>query len=365
MIDVQITIQGQGFLVAPTWDRIRDLPQNVNGTPPGAAVAFENEFTSNPGQRPDNDITVNLKVTGFAGGTVTLFRGGGAVHDEPRFTIDVVVPVLQLRVATPGAIPVAEPLPVSEPPPLAADSFQFQAQPPQNVTSSYEELTTFAAMPRVERRFFELRIVSRNVDGTLVEEDKIELTDENIGWQFENLSQLPELFRRLPDGRYRLYLHEDGTDRLVLDFIIEGGQPSEVPAQDHNNAAPAEDEPANQGQTGPNLQHDGSTTFANERVEPAETAGDLESGALATAAEKGRAGQPGVVMQSDSGDSEERPALATFAEQLGQAALFFYGGVVISAASLGLADRDDCEKSVDRAIGRFGRLRQNRHGVGH
>lgn len=58
-----------------------------------------------------------------------------------------------------------------------------------------------------------------------------DLEDPNSGEGFE-LSQLPELFKRLPDDRYRIYLIEGQTERLVLDFIIRDGQPIESQSDD-------------------------------------------------------------------------------------------------------------------------------------
>jgi hypothetical protein len=54
---------------------------------------------------------------------------------------------------------------------------------------------------------------------------------ENVAFVFDE-SRLPDLFGRLPNDRYRLYLFEDGTERLVLEFIIVG--------VDSNSVAPTE-----------------------------------------------------------------------------------------------------------------------------
>jgi len=45
------------------------------------------------------------------------------------------------------------------------------------------------------------------------------------------LDNLPALLKKLPDGRYRIYLSEDGRTRLVIDVVVQGGRPID-PAQD-------------------------------------------------------------------------------------------------------------------------------------
>ena len=61
-----------------------------------------------------------------------------------------------------------------------------------------------------------------------------------------DISRLPEAFGRLPDDRYRLYLVEDGTERLVLDFVIQqttdAGDPVPLPLDDGDPPAGKLDE---------------------------------------------------------------------------------------------------------------------------
>jgi hypothetical protein len=52
---------------------------------------------------------------------------------------------------------------------------------------------------------------------------------EDIDVPLDTLRDLPTLFRRLPDGHYRLYLTErgGGQRRLVLDVFVRRGQPAD------------------------------------------------------------------------------------------------------------------------------------------
>ena len=59
-----------------------------------------------------------------------------------------------------------------------------------------------------------LKIVSASGD----EGDDINVPDQS-------LSDLPKLFSKLPDGRYRIYLSEDGRTRLVIDVVVRQGRP--------------------------------------------------------------------------------------------------------------------------------------------
>ncbi len=52
----------------------------------------------------------------------------------------------------------------------------------------------------------------RKLEGVTVEKKKVE--EEPEEQKTFDPSQLPELFRRLPDDRYRLYLIEEGAERL-------------------------------------------------------------------------------------------------------------------------------------------------------
>ena len=83
-----------------------------------------------------------------------------------------------------------------------------------------------------EIRYYEFRVVTFDDEGNLVEreEDRINLNDDRLeAIKPFNPSKLPALFGRLPADRYRIYLIEEGAERLILEFIIQGGQPVETP----------------------------------------------------------------------------------------------------------------------------------------
>ena len=62
------------------------------------------------------------------------------------------------------------------------------------------------------------RIVLRIISPLEVEGSDIQLPDRA-------LNDLPGLFKKLPDGHYRVYLLEDGHERLVIDVLVRQGRP--------------------------------------------------------------------------------------------------------------------------------------------
>jgi phage terminase large subunit-like protein len=62
------------------------------------------------------------------------------------------------------------------------------------------------------------RIVLRIISPLEVEGKDIQLPDRA-------LNDLPGLFKKLPDGHYRVYLLEDGHERLVIDVLVRQGRP--------------------------------------------------------------------------------------------------------------------------------------------
>ena len=131
-------------------------------------------------------------------------------------------------IPTPEALPVlnqaVEPLDVS---------FEFSNS---EFVISQSPLSTAApsSVADLPTRFFQLRIVSFGATGEeeLVINKSVSRLMFNKEGEFDP-SLLPVLFRRLPDDRYRLYLIEEGADRLVLDFVIRQGQPSESIDDNH------------------------------------------------------------------------------------------------------------------------------------
>jgi hypothetical protein len=84
---------------------------------------------------------------------------------------------------------------------------------------------------------------------------------EDIRIDEEYLRNLPELFERLPDDRYRLYMiREDGVAQMVTDVIIRGGRSAETVDDFDESALPVGETSGDQG-------------------EPAEPRVDIRSGA--------------------------------------------------------------------------------------
>jgi hypothetical protein len=166
-----------------------------------------------------------------------------------------------------------------------------------------------------------------------------------------DLSKLPELFGRLPADRYRIYLIEDGAERLVLDFIIRQGQPIEIPEEDSENAG------GDSEVTDP---------FEEDAVQPQ----DLDNGPLPP--QDGVA--PSTTPVTFSGTDEHlmqnaavsaprvlaHPTLGSgsFAERFGQARFYSHGGVVVGVAALATAANRRRERSMDRLMERFGDRRR-------
>ena len=118
------------------------------------------------------------------------------------------------------------------------------------VTAPQEQINSIGTTVNTAERYYALRIVTFGQNGEINETELTkdgqevalgDLEDPESGEGFE-LSQLPELFKRLPDDRYRLYLIDGQTERLVLDFVIRQGQP--VEAQDDAGEGPQSGTPA-------------------------------------------------------------------------------------------------------------------------
>jgi hypothetical protein len=142
-------------------------------------------------------------------------------------------------------------------------------------------------------------------------------------------SKLPALFGRLPADRYRIYLIEDGTERLILDFIIQQGQPIEVPETfegdvDEVPVVPMEGNGA------------AAEVFDVDQLAPP-GAGDF-----------------GWVLPVPANQSQ---IAESFAERFGNASFISHGGMMVGAAALAAASAGRWEKSMDQVMEQFGRRR--------
>ncbi len=250
----EVTVQvqdpaGAGFVIEIDWlegDQTPPIPTVppanltartvqgvVDGTPADLTISHQYEDAPDPAN-PAADINVIYRVVGFAEGTIVLNESGNPLQDRGQFqttvTIDVAAPLFPFFPQLPtvqafGPLPQPVPTIFSIPSPQR----QFTLNAPQQLINS------IGTTVQTSERYYVLRIVTFGEQGEikLIQEDgrqEYRLKDmEDSGAEdgFE-LSQLPELFKRLPDDRYRIYLIDGQTERLVLDFIIRQGQPTEA-----------------------------------------------------------------------------------------------------------------------------------------
>ncbi len=199
---------------------------------------FRHQYAANPEPDPSDDINVTVTITDFAQGSIILVNGNAVLLDD-RYEVTIVVPVRPPDTPTIAQLPEPEPLPTPFPsPPTVETSFEFTPADPRQGTSLQVENTPGVTSEQ-DQRYYELRIVSFDENGKLIElKERINLSEDSQAGKFApfELSKLPELFERLPDDRYRLYLiEEDRTERLVLEFLIRQGRPVEAPEVDELN----------------------------------------------------------------------------------------------------------------------------------
>jgi hypothetical protein len=228
--------------------------------------------------------------------------------------------------------------------------------PPQIVTTLAPQ-SSGATTSDVEQRYYELRIVTVNAQGQEQEPDELRtpLTNEALGVGADeanpgsilpfHLGRLRDLFRRLPDDHYRIYLMEDGAERLILDFTIQQGRPVEVqedtPTIDQNNA----ERPAD-----PQLPPDDEVPAAS--IE--------EVGPVAVLPIPGHE----VYVSMAHGANlvpEHEIQTWSFAQRLGRTEFIAHGGILVTAAGLLPAARSRRETAADRLMAKFGRQPRNQY----
>lgn len=293
---------------------------------------YEHVYFDNPDGIDSPFILVPVRVSEFAGGNVDINIGAddlqnfvqqpGSLRDQfgnpiaINLNFDtsvgimtvVVLDVLEFQVAIsvplPAELPIAPPLspqmtPLPPPAPVMADIADPATLP-----------NTAGLTGQTEERFYELRIVSFNQDGKLVEtlEQRLNLSEPELQAIAPfNPSRLPDLFKRLPGDRYRLYLFEDGAERLILEFVIERvgdeGRPVELPSR-----------------------------VEGEPLEPSE-AGDLDVPAK-TEEDDPVGDEPIPAGAPKLGDASpiSSPGADRFAEELSRASFVSSGGLVFGAA---------------------------------
>jgi hypothetical protein len=134
------------------------------------------------------------------------------------------------------------------------------------------------------------------------------------------------LFGRLPADHYRIYLIEDGAERMILEFTIQQGQPIEIP------------------------EREATDPFTDEQAAP-------QAPNAVPAPNQNKADGPPVENDASSNGAPIKAADA-FAERLGKASFLSHGGVVVGAAALAFSKRGRWEQSIDRLMERFDRRRR-------
>jgi hypothetical protein len=299
-----------------------------------------------------------VRLLTFANDTIQPTVGGVPLVFEKTVVIDVLT--LPTLVPTVVIEPLSVEAPVPPPVQVRAEVAQAVEAPPQQFLPITGGVTSAG-----EERFYELRVVTFDKDGVPVEarEARIRLDDPRLKainpfnpklnrTEKFNLSKLPILFGRLPADHYRIYLIEDHTERLILDFTIQQGQPIEIRETESTNSA---------------VNKDATDPFGDEAAPQAPDANQNNGGQPAErvpvrngAANNYRYQVEPTPATPDSKLSSKVPMSAdAFAEQLGRTSFVSHGGIVLGAAAFAFARNGRWEQSMDRLMERFDRRRQS------
>jgi hypothetical protein len=338
-------------------------PKSVTQLERATLYSFSHKYNLNPLGTATTSIPIQLILTAFAAesGTnkIQLIEDDVSVLPlKSELTLEPLVRddlsplqqpfVIDLVLTTPpgksaGAVPLPEPLPT---PFVAAPIVETQVELEQQpIVPTQVTVQTSAGVASEEtERYYELRVVTFTGEGEPTDRDGVWIKLILSGKDAEdpraqeifpfNPGKLRELFSRLPDDRYRLYLIEGEAERLLLDFVIQQGRPVEM--QETDPTAPADD-----------------VSPSNQLEQPADTL--LETGASPAPSETGASNTTGIVpIQTE----QYRPP--SFAERVGRASFVSHGGVVLTAAVMSGAPRASHQASVDRLLAHFGRRRPNK-----
>jgi hypothetical protein len=374
-IRVEVTdLVGSNFEITINWREgsPRNIPpalavapdfnsQRILATLPGLAFSnpatFQHLYTTPPDEvRPNNLIPVFVGITNFAKGTIFLSTDAESILVEPNgnplnndlpngIQVTILVPFAEIPL-TAAALPQPTPLPTPFVAPRIINA-NFEPPPQQPIEAvTFEAQTSTGVATETRDRHYELRIVSFDENGIPVDNVEQPLDLSNVPNEFAddevarkkaemvynfNPSKLRDLFDRLPDDRYRLYLIEDDVERLMLDFVIRNGRPVSTSAEETSGEQdqPSESAPPDQG--------------ANMPVGTG--ASNVDSAAEIAAPARSQRSAHNAMPHS------------SFAERLGAASLVSHGGVVLAAAALARGSDQQSEKSADLMMARFGNRR--------
>jgi hypothetical protein len=346
----------------------------IDGTPPPNAETYQHLYLSAPdsdvtGIPPGSAIPVYVSITSFAQGSIVLSINGQNILVEPdgsRLNPDgtpngiqttITVPVI-VQTLVAGSLPQSTLLPAPFSPPVVMQTaFEFPSQ--QVVESApVEAQSSQGAATDVETRYYELRVVTFKVDGSLDErvEDTINLSepssddtaDEETSAIFPfNPGKLRELFRRLPDDHYRLYLIDEGGPRMILDFTIQQGRPVEV-----SDEPAAEEAAANSDETS-QVDRPGGSSFWADRIDA-----NYETDRVAEPAGSWDDGEEAILGRPTDGQRESGLLSPTFAERVGRASFVSCGSALLLATTFSDGRRRRRERSADRLMAEFSSWRR-------
>ncbi len=190
----------QGFPGRVTWDT--GVTDNITAAPGLAAPQTIGHFFATTPQRSSAAAPIPIVIT------VTDPQGHTAT-----FLAQAAVPATGLgAVATPQITP---PSRISLPPQTVPDPPQAIA----TVESASEQISDGGVGGGEASSTDQRKIVLRLVDPLGVES-----SGKDIPLPEDSLANLPGLFKRLPDGHYRVYLSENGKDRIVIDVVVRQGR---------------------------------------------------------------------------------------------------------------------------------------------
>ena len=360
---------GLGFLLEIQWDQRRMDQQEID-IPPTTEADFDDTadvinltlngdnvitvphtYTDNPSDDPEKiEVPVTITFFGFSNkslaamdtGSLQLTDGSGSLNGQITVTLDIDIRPGDFVIAQ--AVTAPEPLPTPFPTlPTIETGLALPTPEPQEATTQQINTST-GVTSQQDTRHYELRIVAFDEAGNLTElPDPIDLSDPEQAGDFARppgfeLSKLPDLFERLPDDRYRIYLvEEDGAQRLVLDFLIRNGRPVEAPESEQSEQEPeaAEGEQARQPADG-------------AAVAPGQDA--VEGDAVAPDDVELRLNAP---IRDGARTTPPASTTPTFAERFGSLPLP-QESAVLGATAISLATSAEWEQQMDRALARFG-----------
>ncbi|MGI9459654.1 MAG: hypothetical protein ACR2NF_06625, partial [Pirellulales bacterium] len=189
----------------------------------------------------DSKVVIDVSINAFAPetpdgkGTIRIFENGEDVLTQDRFQTTVSIKVVGnmtgevvMMPSTPELDLRTVPAPMMTAPPIIIQ------QNDSIITREYGQSTS--STPRIEKPFFFLKfegLIPQKSDGDLsldYQLKSLSATEENSDADFD-VDQLPILFGRLPDNYYELFLKDGASEQLIMRFIIQDGNPINVPPE--------------------------------------------------------------------------------------------------------------------------------------